>query len=97
MAEPAAPVKRPVTERWWWFFVISAGAWPRSLFVAVDLATARADEIPTIDWLLAGSFVVMLCIFVWLRWHEARKRVGRHRRSSTATERGQPPPDTLTR
>ncbi len=74
MTDPAAKVKRPFTERWLWLLLISGVPLLRFIYVVGSLAAGQADELRTDDWILGGSFVVMLVLFLFNRHHEARKR-----------------------
>ncbi len=98
MVDPAAPVKRPVTERWWWFLLVSAWGWAPTVEVALALASGQTADLETFDWVLAGLFVVFFGVFVGARRHEARKRARASEGTggaSTATEHDRPPPGTL--
>lgn len=64
--------KRPITERWWWLFLVTAWAWLRLPGLAYDLI--KGNEVDGFDWIALGALAVFMPAFVWLRRREERKR-----------------------
>ncbi|MDP9394655.1 MAG: hypothetical protein M3Q27_10590 [Actinomycetota bacterium] len=60
--------KRPVMERWWWYFLMSAWAWLRLLAWPFSEEHSRLDVVALV--VVAGS----LPLWFWIRWHEDRRR-----------------------
>jgi len=65
--------KRPFTERWSWWLMITAWAWIRLPRLAYDLAKGNATD--GSDWVALGVIALCLPLFLWARRREEHKRL----------------------
>ena len=65
-------VERPFVERWWWYFLVTGWAWFRMPQLVHDLANGK--DVGGFGWTALAPIALMLPLFIWTRWREARKR-----------------------